>query len=142
MAMQHYRPHAVNPGRECDALRVVACRRAHHAAAFVGLGHECKLVEWPPDLVRADALEQLRLETDVVARQIAELPRPEEGRVLDVGRDAVARGLKVCEGEGEHGCDLREGMRQSGKSRQGLPRMQLPPSRACVRRGIANRGPE
>ena len=77
--------------------------RADHAAALLLFGHQREFVERPADLVRADALEHLGLEADVESRQLAELPRGEQWRVLDVWGDARADFLEVAKGEGEHG---------------------------------------
>ena len=51
-------------------------------------------VATPANLVRADGLEIFGLELHLVAGQLAQLPRREEWRALDVRRDAFARGLK------------------------------------------------
>ena len=85
---------AVDLRRQRDALRVVAGRRAHHAAAPLLVGELRELVQRAADLVRAGALEDLGLQADVEAGRLAEHPRRQQRRVMDVRRDLRVRGLE------------------------------------------------
>jgi hypothetical protein len=81
---------------------VVSRRGAHHAPAFLLVGHQRELVERPADLVRPHPLKQLGLEPHVEAGAVAELARREQRRPLDVGVNARPGDLEIVERQGEH----------------------------------------
>src|SRR5581483_678484 len=93
---------AVNLRGERDTLRMIAGRRTDHAAALLLLRQIRELVERAADLVRAGLLEDLRFQPDVEAGPLAEDPRGEERRLVDVARDDGAGALEVGAGEAGH----------------------------------------
>src|SRR5262249_36189465 len=95
-------PDAVAAGGERDTLRMVARRRADDATPLLFFGELRELVHRPADLVRASALEHLRLETDVEAGALAEETRGQQRRVIDEIAHPGARLFEGGTGEREH----------------------------------------
>jgi hypothetical protein len=139
---------AVNLRRQRDALRVIAGRRADHAARLLLLRHQREFVQRSADLVRADALKHLRFQPDFESRQLAQLPRRQQRRVFDMRRDARADFAEIVERQSEHreslaACRLRRRVSGSGGSRSAKTRRTSNPEeggrRLVPRRGQSNR---
>src|SRR4029453_2132022 len=83
------------------------------ATLLLLLGHLRELVQRPADLVRPHPLKHLGLEPDVVPARLAQLPRRQERRLLDVLGNAGAGVAEVGQ---------REDKRSGGGLRHGLVR--------------------
>ncbi len=101
----HNRVHAVQLRGKGHALRVVSGGRTDDAAALLLGGEIRELVQRTAYLVGPRFLEDLGLETHVEAGALAEDPRGQDRRLVDLRGDDGARALEVgtCErGEGHH----------------------------------------
>ncbi len=117
--------HAQRPARIREALRVVACRRAHHAGRQLLVGQLDQQVIGAAQLVRAHDLQVFALEVDLRAgdrrQPIAELQRG--GR--DHGGDPLCRTVNVGRGQCRQ---RRPTLAQFSGHRSMVPRLSSPAS--------------